>query len=248
MFSVAFEGCALRAAFHIGVARWWDERGVRPLAIAGSSSGSLVAAAWAADALDVLEERWLDLVGRARPVELRRIARGRWPGRMSHILREGLEQDHGQLRMSDVPKLRIAVTRLGLRGRRMQVIDRFSDVRVVDAVLGSCFIPGPYSRPVWIGGRPVVDGAWVERAPVRFLPPGRRVAVVSEPSLTLRAGLVRTRTLPTPPDVRILGPEQELRARGFVFDQDAAREGIAAGRRAAERFTRASPRWLGGGA
>lgn len=242
MFSFAFEGCACSAAFHIGVARWFDERGVKPVLAAGASSGSLVAAAWTVGALDVLEDRWLALMGTARPLDLSVLRRGRWPGRMSHILRQGLEQDYGHLRMAEVPELRVAVTRLGLRGPRLQILGPDHELPVIQAILGSCFIPGPYSRPIWHQWRPIVDGAWLERAPIQALPatPGvRRIAVVSVPTGDLRAGL-RGRAMLKPDDVQVVHPRSPLRATGFVFDRDAAVAGIREGRIAAERFALAT--------
>lgn len=230
MLSIAFEGNACRAAFHIGVARELFDRGVRPDIVAGASSGSLVAAAWAAGALDTLEERWLELIASARPFDLGALKRGRWPGRMSHVLRDGLERDHGAVMLADVPMLRVAVTRLGVRGRRAVHLGPDTDLRVVDAVLASCFIPGPYSRPVFVGRRPAVDGAWVARVPIDALPIGSRVAVVGDELGRLRAGLIRERPVLRPDDVEVIHPTGPLRAQGFVFDPVAAREAIDHGR------------------
>ena len=36
---IAFEGCACRAAFHVGAVEWLTENGFRPAAVAGASSG-----------------------------------------------------------------------------------------------------------------------------------------------------------------------------------------------------------------
>ncbi|MEZ4318973.1 MAG: patatin-like phospholipase family protein [Myxococcota bacterium] len=240
---VALEGCACRAAFHVGVTSWMVGRGLTPPVVAGASSGALVGAVWAVGRVPELREAWLEMAGTARVFEPRRLLRGRWPGRMSHLLRDRLDE-YGHLRMSDVPALRVAITRLGLRGPRRVVLDARSDVSVVDAVLASCFIPGPYSRPVVVGRRFAVDGAWFERVPVGALPVGRAIAVVSDPRGRIVGGWPRERTLPVSADVRVLAPLEPLPLSGFDFDGPGTRAAIAIGEASAEAFVRANERWM----
>jgi predicted acylesterase/phospholipase RssA len=81
---IAFEGCACRAAFHVGALEWLSEHGFRAAAVAGASSGSLVAAAVAMNRHEGLRAAWMDLVG--SPVgDWRRVLRARWPFRMTEI-------------------------------------------------------------------------------------------------------------------------------------------------------------------
>jgi len=82
---IAFEGCACRAAFHVGAVEWLTENGFRPAAVAGASSGSLVAAALATNRDDRLREAWMELVGSA-VCDWRRVLRARWPFRMTEIV------------------------------------------------------------------------------------------------------------------------------------------------------------------
>jgi NTE family protein len=237
MIGVAFEGCACRAAFQVGVAQWMEARGLRPAVLAGASSGSIVAALWAAGELERLAELWLSLAGQTVVFEPRRVLRGRWPGRMSHVLGEPLA-DYRHLRMADLPGLRVVVTRLGLRGPRPVVLDARADVAMVDAVLGSCFIPGPYSRPVVIQGRPAVDGAWFERVPVSALPPGPGLLVVTDPDARVHAGWPRSRVLPLPEGKVVLAPIRPLPLWGFSFDHASTVEAMAIGRASTEAFFR----------
>lgn len=245
MLSVAFEGCACRAAFHVGVATWWTRRGMRPEVVAGASSGALVAAAVAVGRTDELREVWLEMAG-TRVFEPRRLLRGRWPGRMSHLLGDRLRVEHGDLRMRDVPALRVVITRVGLRGLRSVVL-RGGSERVVDAVLGSCFIPGPYSRPVVLQGRPAVDGAWFARTPIDALPRGRRIAVVTNTQGRLFTGWPRQRVERVPKDVRVLAPIEELPLTGFDFDGPGTRAAIAIGEASAAAFHAEHWRWIQGG-
>lgn len=245
MLSVAFEGCACRAAFHVGVVSVFDREGVAPEQVAGASSGALVAAIWRFGRADELREIWLSRAGHTRVFEPHRLLRGRWPGRMSHVLRGHLDA-YAHLRMPDIPGLNIAITRVGLRGPRPVVLTAADDVRVLDAVLGSCFIPGPYSRPVVVQRRLAVDGAWFDRVPIDAVPVGRRVAVVSDPAGRRLAGFPRTRRLDWPSDVRVLAPNAPLPLSGFDFDGPGTHAAVAIGEASAERFLRRNDRWLSG--
>ncbi len=245
MVPVALEGCACRAAFHVGVADWLTARGFTPRVVAGASSGALVGAIWRYGRIGELREAWLSLAGTARVFELQRALEGRWPGRMSHVIGDQLA-GYRHVRMRDLPGLRVAVTRLGLRGPRRVVLTEADDVAVVDAVLASCFIPGPYSRPVVVNRRFAVDGAWFERTPVSALPVGRRLAIVSYPDGALRGLWPFGRALRRPDDVRVIAPIEPLPLSGFDFDEHGTRSAVAIGERSAEAFVRANEAWMAG--
>jgi hypothetical protein len=213
--------------------------------VAGASSGALVASIWRYGRISDLREVWLSLAGTARVFEMRRALEGRWPGRMSHVIGNQLAE-YRHVRMCDLPGLRVAVTRLGLRGPRRVVLSEDDDVAVVDAVLASCFIPGPYSRPVIVGGRFAVDGAWFERTPVSALPPGRRLAIVSYPDGALRGAWPFGRALRRPDDVRVIAPIEPLPLSGFDFDEAGTRAAVRIGERSAEAFVRVNETWMAG--
>jgi len=75
---IAFEGCACRAAFQVGAIEWLTEQGFRPRAVAGASSGSLVAAALATGRVGELRDAWMEVAG-SEVCDWRRLLRARWP-------------------------------------------------------------------------------------------------------------------------------------------------------------------------
>ncbi len=247
----AFEGCSCRAAFQVAAARVLVNAGVVPTAVSGASSGSMVAAAIAVGRLDELASHWGDLLGRTDVWAPRRLLRGRWPLQMSHILRPGLEAHLGSMQISDTAlPLAITVTQLGRRGPREHVLGPRDAVSVVDAVMASCFIPGIYSRPVFLGGRPLLDGAWVRRTPVdpvRALGAERIVAFVSRPHGQLDGGVLRPRRWAPAADTRVLSPSEELPIRGFDFDEGRTRAAMAIGRESAHAFLETHRDWLNPG-
>lgn len=238
----AFEGCAGRAAFQVGVAAQLHADGVRPAAVAGASSGSIVAALIAGGHADRLEAIWQAAAG--RPVfQPARVLRGAWPFAMSAIVGDPLERVFGATRLAElrVP-LAIPVTVVTPRGRRRRILTAADDVTVVEAVLASCFIPGPYSRPVFVDGGLGVDGAWAVRTPVdaaRALGVSRIIAVVANPAGELRLGFPTRRTLSPPRGCVVVRPERELPVGAWDTAPDRIRAAIEAGRRAARRLTAA---------
>lgn len=243
MLAVAFEACACRASFHIGVAEWMAERGVNPSIAAGASSGSIVAAAVRLQKLPDLRSGWLEMMAERRPFVPSAILKAQWPGRMTHILRDALVPRHGQIRMEEVPGLRIAVTRLELSGPRPVILDQHTDARVVDAILGSCFIPGPYSTPVSIEGHWVVDGGWHWRVPVHAID-GPGIAVVSGFPGEILKGWPFGKAVEPEPNIRVLAPIEELPIDGFTFCEEGSRAAMEIGHRSAERFFRENEAWL----
>lgn len=240
MRGIALEGCASRSAWQVGVVVRLAERGLVFDAAAGASSGSLVAVAVATGRLGELEDAWLDVTARRRPVEPGALLRGRWPGRMSHVLRDAAERWLGDLRLPDVPRpLGIPVTLLGPGGRTRVLLDRSRDLPVVDAILASCFIPGPYSRMPRVDGRPAVDGAWQIRVPaadVLALGASRVLALTTDPGGRSSAGLIRPRHVPWPAGTEVLAPSRPVLLGSFDFDATRTRAAIAQGREDADRW------------
>ena len=246
---MAFEGCGCRASFHVGAIEWLSEHGVMPSAVAGASSGAMIAAATAVGRVSELRPVWTELLG--SPVcSFRRLLRGRWPFRMSEIVGGAATRYFGDARLADalIP-LSIVVTQLRSTGFMRRALTANDDMPMARAILASCFIPGPYSRLVPIEGRFTVDGAWLGRVPVveaAQLGATRVIACVSDDSGSLLRGALRT-TLVTPPaglDYRVLSPIAPLPIRTFDFDRSATLETFAIGRASAEAFAVKNSGWL----
>lgn len=243
---LALEGCAGRAAFQVGVLEWFGERGVLPRAVAGASSGSIVAAL--CGFLDTRDLRSAWLAGAGQPVfRPGNLLAGRWPFVMSDIVADALTQAVGSARLPEarIP-LAIPVTHLGPAGRERRVLTRDDDVAVVDAVLGSCFVPGPYVRRVFVDGRLALDGAWLIRTPVEealALAPGPCLALVANPEGSLYADYPFARRVEAPARVRILGPLGPMALGPFDTDRQRIVEAMDAGRQAAEAFALENPDW-----
>ena len=246
-FGIAFEGCAGKAAFHVGVVDWMLKHGLQPTAVAGASSGSIVAAAIAAGRGGELTNVWM-AAGDTPVFQPRRLLAGSWPFAMSDIVGSPVRTMLGATRMDelDLP-LAISITHLGRRGRRRRMLTNRDRVVVADAVMASCFLPGPYGTHVPIEGRPTIDGAWAVRTPVDALTsgPARTVACVSNTRGHLIAGFFRPRTLPVPDDCRVLKPLAPLPISGFDLNFAGMRATIESGRESAEAFFSDNAAWLG---
>jgi len=236
---IAFEGCAGRAAFHAGVVDGLHGAGLAPAYVAGASSGSIVAALVAAGLPHRLVDIWRSAVGQAvfRP---RRILRGRWPFAMSQIVGDAVEAVFQTRRLESLAlPIAIPVTLVGLRGKRRRILTRDDDISVVEAVLASCFIPGPYSRMVAIDRCLAVDGAWDVRTPVEAvlrLGASRVIAVVANPELELQLGYPTRDRLRPPADCVVVGPAEPLPVGAWDTDAERVGRAIEAGRMAAARF------------
>src|SRR5690242_10206953 len=100
MIGVAFEGCACRAAFHAGVVTALHEAKVPIALAAGTSSGSLCAAAVAAGRGGDLAGIWRGLAGRSA-ISLRRILWNRSLFDMSHLVRHAVVDAIGTVDLRD---------------------------------------------------------------------------------------------------------------------------------------------------
>jgi predicted acylesterase/phospholipase RssA len=249
-FTIAFEGCACRAAFHVGAMEWFAEHDLHPTAVAGASSGSLIAAAIAIGRIGDLRAVWEELYG--TPVySPRRLLRGHWPWRMSEIVGGVAAKYFGDRRLADTSiPLSIVVS----QWRRARFVRRTltarDDVTIARAVLASCFFPGPYSRHVPIDRRLTVDGAWLGRVPVveaSQLGMDRVIACVGDDEGRLLRGALRPRPMAIPASVnyRVLAPVEPLPLGAFDFDGDRTRQTMAIGRTSAEAFVSANREWLG---
>lgn len=256
-FGIAFEGCACRAAFHVGAMEWFAEHDLFPSAVAGASSGALIAAAIAVDRIADLRAVWEGLYG-TQVRDLRRLLRGRWPYRMSEIVGGVAKRHFGTRRLADTSiPLSITVSQWRGGGFERRTLTARDDLTIERAVLASCFFPGPYSRHVPIDRRLTVDGAWLGRVPVveaARLRQGhggqadRVIACVGDDAGRLLRGALRPKpmAIPASVDYRVLAPVEPLPLGAFDFDGDRTIRTMAIGRASAEAFVRTHREWMGG--
>jgi NTE family protein len=170
-------GGGLRGFAHIGVLRALEERGVRPTLVAGSSIGSLIAAAYAAGmSVDDMERRAVALRSKDlfRIDHLRMVTkRTRSPslylaGPLDALVRDIVPAT--TIRQLSMPLL---VNTVDLE-RGMQVVwglPGLQDVPVADAVYASCALPG-FFPPRTIDGRTCADGGVMHNLPLAIAAPG----------------------------------------------------------------------------
>jgi predicted acylesterase/phospholipase RssA len=245
---IAFEGCACRAAFHVGALEWLSEHGFRAAAVAGASSGSLVAAAVAMNRHDGLRAAWMDLVG--SPIcDWRRLLGARWPFRMTEIVSAAARRHFGDAVMADtVIPLGITVTEWRNWRFQRRLVTRRDRLRIAAVVQASCFFPGPYWQMVPLDGRPTFDGAWLGRVPVDEVEAlGARKVIACSSNLEgrLLKGAIRTRDVASPKaDYRVLYPIEPLALGPFDFDRSRSVDAFAVGRESAAAFAERHRAWL----
>jgi NTE family protein len=169
--ALVFGGGGLKGFAHIGVLKALDERGVRPSLVAGSSIGSLIAAAYAggmpiADMerrARALTKRDLFRIDHVHMVTKRMLAPSLYlPGPLDALVRDIVPR--GTFADLTVPLL---VSTVDLE-RGTQVVwglPGLQDVTVADAVYASCALPG-FFPPRVLGGRTCVDGGVMDNLPV----------------------------------------------------------------------------------
>ncbi len=238
MLGIAFEGCACRAAFHAGVAAALTEAGLPLRVAAGTSSGAVCAVAIAAGLGPSLPQLWRALAG--RPVlALHRAHVNRSPFDMSTILRRAVTDAIGglDLRARDVEAVVVATA---LRGLRPRVYSSRTEASMIEPVLGSCFLPVIYGRPVRHRGEVIVDGGLVDNLPVGLaVERGATEVIAVTPAAdghafkSLRAR--RWRPAFAGARVHVVHPRRPLAIKSWDFATDrmeaALEEGWHAGRR-----------------
>jgi NTE family protein len=151
---------------HAGMLSALEDEGLLPMRLSGSSAGALVGGMWAAG---------LSAAEIAR--ELLALRRGDfWDPR------PGLGLLHGRLfrrrletllpeRRFEGTRVPVAVSSFDLLARRTRVLDR-GDLAL--GICASCAVPGLF-QPVWVDGRPQVDGGVADRPGLRGMPDGVRL-------------------------------------------------------------------------
>ncbi|MHB8839297.1 MAG: patatin-like phospholipase family protein [Gemmatimonadaceae bacterium] len=163
-------GGGLKGFAHIGVLRALEERGIRPVIVAGSSIGALIASAYARGLrIDELELRALSL----RKPDLFRIDHVGMVMRRMLATSLYLEQPLQRIVESLAPEgtfrdlpISLLVNTVDLeRGTQLTWgLPGMQDVRVTDAVYASCALPG-FFPPRVIEGRTCVDGGVMGNTP-----------------------------------------------------------------------------------
>ena len=149
---------------HCGVLSALEDAGLTPSRISGSSAGALIGGSWAAG-LDaaLLRESLL----RLRREDFWDPAPG--PGLLrGRRFRQALEALVGG-RTFEACRAELAVSVFDVAGLRTRVI---SSGEIAPALHASCAVPLLF-QPVWIGGRPLVDGGVADRAGLAGMPAGR---------------------------------------------------------------------------
>jgi NTE family protein len=163
-------GGGLKGFAHIGVMRALDERGIVPAVYAGTSIGSLIAAARVGGvSLDEMTSRALAL----RKRDLFRINHlGMLLERMrspSLYLEEPLRDlvasvtPAGTFREVGTPLL-VNTVDIDRGTRVVWGLPGLQDVPIVDAVYASCALPG-FFPPGYVGGRVCIDGGTIDNLP-----------------------------------------------------------------------------------
>jgi NTE family protein len=163
-------GGGLKGFAHIGVLRACEERGIRPTVVAGTSIGSLIAAAYAGGmAIDEMERRALDLrkhdlfrIDHISMVTKRMLSPSLYLGKpLERLVRDivpaGTFRDLGRPLLVNTVDLEATSQVLwGLPG--------LQDVEIWEAVYASCALPG-FFPPGVLGGRTCADGGISDNVP-----------------------------------------------------------------------------------
>lgn len=202
---------------HAGLLTALEERGLRPSHVCGSSAGALVAGLWAAG-----------LPTEAIADELHRLERAHFwdPGVGLGVLRgerfQAILERLLPVRTFDETRVPLAVSVYDVRARKVRVLRSGPLARAIRA---SCAVPLLF-HPVWIDGRPYVDGGVADRPGCAGLPEKGRVLyhhltskspwriAVPEPKPNTRLRTIAIASLPRVGPFRLYnGPKAFERAR-----------------------------------
>jgi NTE family protein len=174
--ALALGGGGARGLAHIAVIEALDEIGVRPVAIAGSSIGAAIGAAYAAGMDGKSMRRLAIRVAHARSETIARLVTARAAGALfPAALANPMLLDAKKLAAAFLPPeipenfaaLKIPLTVLATDLYERYAVP-FTAGALRDAIAASMAVPG-LVRPVEIDGRVLVDGSAVEPLPFRYL-------------------------------------------------------------------------------
>jgi NTE family protein len=158
--ALALGGGGARGFAHVGVIKTLESAGIRPDIVVGSSSGSIVAALYAAGMSAAQLEAVADQVDPADLIDVNILDGFRVRGeRLAHFVKESL----GYRPMEALPRA-FAVVATDAETGRMKVFNR-GDPGL--AVRASSSVPRLFVPPV-IAGREYVDGGLVSPVPVKL--------------------------------------------------------------------------------
>jgi predicted acylesterase/phospholipase RssA len=241
-----FEGCACRSSFFAGVAARLDEAGLTFPLSAGSSSGSLSAAAVAAGLASQLPALWRGLAGQS-VFSWRRAWRNRSIFDMRTIVHNGIVDLLGDGDLRNAPGEAFAAVTL-LPQFRSHFFSSRQQPDMIKILLGSCFIPGIYgpaiSHVVDDKPRYLFDGGISNNLPIEaVIAAGATdiVCVVSRPRPLANKHPLRRRWQPSVPmgstaTIRIIYPQRALAVRSWDLNAAHVAAAIDDGRVEAERF------------
>jgi NTE family protein len=234
---LALSGGGAFGAAHVGVIQVLAERGLRPGIVTGTSSGALVAAAYAAGVEPAAIER-ATLEFRWRTVA-RWSLRPRWGLLDSRVLDDAVRRALGGDPLIEHLPRRFAALATDLRTRRAVIIDHGS---LSLALRSTIAVPG-LLPPVPRDGALLADGGMVDNVPVaaaRALGAARVIVVrlhAKWENVRMMRTATRTAELTRDPSVVLIQPEMEDMAQWTMSDLPRL---IAEGRRAATKALDAS--------
>src|SRR5579862_8582472 len=166
-FALVLGGGGLKGFAHIGVLRAFEERGIRPALVAGTSIGSLIAAAYAggmstdemARRATALRKKDLFRIDHLHMLTRRMLAPSLY---LAHPLDTLVRDIVPRTTFRDL-RIPLLVSTVDLE-RGSQVIwglPGLQDVSIADAVYASCALPG-FFPPRVIQGRTCVDGSVID--------------------------------------------------------------------------------------
>ncbi len=151
---------------HAGLVAALEDEGLKPEQLAGSSAGALVAGLWASGVdsariagrfLDLRREEFWD------PAPGFGLLKGR---RFAALLDEYLDVE-----TFERCRAPLSISVFDVRGLRTVTLRKG---RLAPAIQASCTFPGLF-HPVWMNGRPYIDGGVADRSGLRGVPAGERV-------------------------------------------------------------------------
>jgi NTE family protein len=201
--AVILGGGGLKGFAHIGVLRALDERGIAPQVYAGTSIGSLIAAAAAGEMPNE------EMARRATSLRRRDLFRINHFGMLMERMRSPsiyLEEPLREVCRTVVPPAkfnrlpkRLLVNTVDVE-RGTQVVwglPGLDDAWVQDAVYASCALPGLFP-PGRVGGRTCIDGGVIDNLPANIASVGMDLVIAVDVGTTDRA------------------PVADLRSQGFA--------------------------------
>jgi NTE family protein len=240
---LTLSGGGAYGAAHVGVLQELRDRSIRPAIVAGTSSGALVAAAYAADVgLEAIERaamafRWSSIARMSMAPRLGLLDAG--------ALTDAIHRTLGQDPLIEELPRRFAAVATDMRTRQPVVIDQ-GPLNV--ALRASIAVPGLLS-PVRRGGRILMDGGMSDNVPVsatRQLGATRVIVVrlhAKWENLRMMHIVASAAQLAQDPSVVLIQPEMRGLAQWSMGDVPRL---IAEGRRAAREALDAAEQ-LGGG-